>query len=163
MDPSKAWIPDTFEQFYAPTLQKLRGHVGLGRSVRLSICPSVQNSGSWETQEPLMLESWNYICGMYMKNKWTRIFFPPPVLFWSYAPLSTMYEQPCEQNIWRTAKARILVFDVDELINFWAYSVNFPLSYSPFSNIGILYRNNFVNKISEEPALARILIFGIYM
>ena len=34
------------------------------------------------------------------ENKRTRIFFPPPVLsFRSYAPFSTMYEQPCEQNI----------------------------------------------------------------
>ena len=31
------------------------------------------------------------------------------------------------------------------------YSVNFWLSYSPVSDIGILYRNNLVNKISEEP------------
>ena len=72
-----------------------------------SVCLSVTLFGTWETQEPLMLESWNFICGMYMKNKQTRIFFPPPVLwFWSYDPFSTMYEQPCEQNIWRTAKAR---------------------------------------------------------
>ena len=39
---------------------------------------------------------------------------------------------------------------VDELINFRTYSVNFWLSYSPFSDTGILYRNNLVNKISEE-------------
>ena len=48
-----------------------------------------------------------------MKNKRTRIFFPSPVLlFWSYAPFLTMYEQTCEQNIWRTAKARILIFGI---------------------------------------------------
>ena len=41
--------------------------------------------------------------------------------------------------------------DVDELIKVLTYSVNFPLSYSPFSDIGSLYRNNLVNKISEEP------------
>ena len=148
-----------------------------------------------------------------MKNKRTRIFFlrqssrsgvMPPFL--------TMYEQPCEQNIWRTAKTRILIFGislqtkilmnwitfepipyifcwviplfrtyafcigttlwakflsrfgqdpdiwhvvtdqgVDELIDFWTYSVNCLLSYSPFSDTGILYRNNRVNKISGEP------------
>ena len=37
---------------------------------------------------------------------------------------------------------------VDKLINFFTYSVNFRLSYSPFSDTGILYRNNLVNKIS---------------
>ena len=50
-----------------------------------------------------------------MKNKRTHIIFPPPVLsFRSYAPFSTMYEHPCEQNIniWRTAKARILIFGI---------------------------------------------------
>ena len=31
------------------------------------------------------------------------------------------------------------------------YSLNFRLSYSPFSDTSILYRNNLVNKISEEP------------
>ena len=40
---------------------------------------------------------------------------------------------------------------VDELINFYTYSENFRLAYSPFSETGILYRNNLVNKISEEP------------
>ena len=48
-----------------------------------------------------------------MKNKRTRIFSPPPVLsFWSYAPFSTMYEQLCEQNMWKTAKAGILIFSI---------------------------------------------------
>ena len=54
-----------------PTSEKLRG-------ILVWACPSVclpVTLGSWETQEPLMLESWNYICGMYMKNKRTRIFF----------------------------------------------------------------------------------------
>ena len=41
--------------------------------------------------------------------------------------------------------------DVNELLNFCTYSVNFRLSYSHFLVIGILYRNNLVNKISEEP------------
>ena len=40
---------------------------------------------------------------------------------------------------------------VDELINFWTYSVNFRLRYSPFLDTGILYRNNLLNEISEEP------------
>ena len=39
-------------RFMPPTLEKLRGHIGLGLSVR----PSVTLYGSWETQEPLMLE-----------------------------------------------------------------------------------------------------------
>ena len=39
----------------------------------------------------------------------------------------------------------------DEVINFITYSINFRLSYSPFSDTGSLYRNNLVNKISEEP------------
>ena len=39
---------------------------------------------------------------------------------------------------------------VDELINFYTYSENFRLVYSPFSDTGILYRNTIVNKISEE-------------
>ena len=64
--------------FMPPTSEKLRGHIGLGLSVRPSVRVSVRLSvilGSWETREPLMLESWNFICGMYMKNKRTRIFF----------------------------------------------------------------------------------------
>ena len=40
--------------------------------------------------------------------------------------------------------------DVDELINFYTYSENFQLAYSPFSNTGVLYRNNIANKITEE-------------
>ena len=40
--------------------------------------------------------------------------------------------------------------DVDELINFGTYSVKFCLSNSLFSDTGILYKANFVNKISEE-------------
>ena len=36
-----------------PTSEKLRGNIGFGLSVR----PSVILFGSWETQEPLMLES----------------------------------------------------------------------------------------------------------
>ena len=39
---------------------------------------------------------------------------------------------------------------VDELIKFWIYSINFQLSYSRFPDTDILYRNNLVNKISEE-------------
>ena len=99
--------------FMPPNFEEVEGAFGLGLSVRPSVCPSVTLFGSWETQEPLMLESWNFICGMYMENKRTRIFFPSPVLsFWSYAPFSAMYEQPCEENIWRTAKARILIFGI---------------------------------------------------
>ena len=40
-----------------------------------SVCPSVTLFGSWETQEPLMIESWNFIYGIHMKNKRIRIFF----------------------------------------------------------------------------------------
>ena len=43
--------------FMPPTSKKLRGHIGLGLSVRLSVCLSVTLFGSSETQEPLMLES----------------------------------------------------------------------------------------------------------
>ena len=39
-----------------PTSEKLRVHIGLGLSVRSSVCLSVI-LGSLETQEPLMLES----------------------------------------------------------------------------------------------------------
>ena len=72
-------------------------------SVSPSVCPSVRKSLAAEKLKNRLC--WNleiiYICGMYMKKKQTRIFFfPPPVLsFWSYAPFSTMHEQPCEQNI----------------------------------------------------------------
>ena len=74
-----------------PTSKKLRGHIGLGLYVHLSVRPSVYLSvtlfGSWLTQEQLMLKSWNFICGMYMKNKRTHIFIPSPVLsFLSYGP-----------------------------------------------------------------------------
>ena len=40
---------------------------------------------------------------------------------------------------------------VVELINFLTYIVNFRLSYSRFSDTGIMYRNNVVYEISEEP------------
>ena len=46
-------------------------------------------------------------------------------------------------------------------INFEAYMVNFWLNYSPFSDIGILYRNNFVNKISEERFKLACLYFPV--
>ena len=39
-----------------PTSEKLRGHIGSGLSVCLSVRPSVILYGNWETQEPLMLE-----------------------------------------------------------------------------------------------------------
>ena len=39
----------------------------------------------------------------------------------------------------------------DDRINFWAYLVSFRLGYSPFPNVGFLYRNKLVNKIFEEP------------
>ena len=35
--------------------------------------PSATLFGSWETQQQLKLGSLHFICGMYMKNKWTRI------------------------------------------------------------------------------------------
>ena len=122
----------------------------------LSVCLSVTLFGSWETQELLMLDSWNFIYGMYMKNKRTRnFFFTLPVLsFWSYAPFRL-----CMNNLVGRISEKLLRLgswylvtdqDVDELIYFWSYSVNFRLCYSPFSDTGILYRNNLVNKISEE-------------
>ena len=40
---------------YAPTSEKLRGHVGLGLSVRPSVFLSVTLFGIWEFQEPLCL------------------------------------------------------------------------------------------------------------
>ena len=43
--------------FMPPTSKKLRGHIGLGLSVRPSVCLSVTLFGSSESQEPLMLES----------------------------------------------------------------------------------------------------------
>ena len=103
--------------FMPPTSKKSRGHIGLGRTVRLSVClsvrPSVTLYGSCKTQEPLMLEPCKFICGMYMKNKRTPIFFSPPVLsFWSYAPFWTIYEHPCEQNICRTISGRMPIFGI---------------------------------------------------
>ena len=138
-----------------PTSKKLRGHIGLGLSLRLSVRKTF---GSWETQEPLMLESWNFICGMYMKNKRTRIFFlrrscrsgvMPLFRLCMNNPLSRISEKPLWLGSWYLAysyRPRCRWTD-----NFWTYSVKFRLSYSPFSDTGILYRNNLVNKISEEP------------
>ena len=37
------------------------------------------------------------------------------------------------------------------MINLRAYIINICLSYSPFSDIGNLYRNNLVNNISDKP------------
>ena len=39
---------------------------------------------------------------------------------------------------------------VDELIKFYTCPESFRLAYSLFSDIGILNRNNLVNKLSEE-------------
>ena len=45
--------------------------------------------------------------------------------------------KPCEQNIWRTFRARITIFDiyivqgVDDLINFWQNYVYIWLNYLP--------------------------------
>ena len=72
--------------FYAPNFEEVEGaywfgpvrpsvRLSVSPSVRLSVCLSVTLFGSSETQEPLMLESWNFIYGIYMKNKRTRIFF----------------------------------------------------------------------------------------
>ena len=75
------WLKDASFNFYAPNFGEVEGAYWFG-PVRPSVCPSVRLSlclsvilGSWETQEPLMLEPWNFICGMYMKNKRTCIFF----------------------------------------------------------------------------------------
>ena len=58
-----------------------------------------------------------------------------------------------EKPLWLGSRYWHIVTDqgVDELINFGTYSVNFWLSYSPFLDTGILYRNSLVNNISEEP------------
>ena len=41
--------------------------------------------------------------------------------------------------------------------------VNFHLSYCPFSDIGILYRNNIVNKLSEDRLMLGFYIFCVQL
>ena len=103
--------------FMPPTSKKLRAHIGLGLSVRQSICPSVRLSVSlWQLRNSRT--AYARILKLYMWHVHEKLmdlyfFFPPPVLsLWSYAPFLTMYEQPCEQNILRTAKATILIFGI---------------------------------------------------
>ena len=67
---TRRWI------FMPPTSEKLRGHIGLGLSICLSVLPSVRNSLAAEKLKNHLC--WNLeiiLCGMYMKNKRTRIFF----------------------------------------------------------------------------------------
>ena len=58
-----------------PTSMKLRGHIGLGLSVRLSFCLSVTLALG---QEPLEIRSCNLVCGRSMEIKRTIFFFSCP-------------------------------------------------------------------------------------
>ena len=58
-----------------PTSEKLRGHIGLGLSVRPSVRPSVRNTWQLRNSRTAYARILKLLCGMYMKNKQTRIFF----------------------------------------------------------------------------------------
>ena len=91
-----------------------------------------------------------------MKNKRTCIFFFSSGLvglelcpFFDYVWTTLWTEYLKNRSGWDPVIWHIVTDQaVDELINFWTYSVNFRLRYFPFSDIGILYRNDLVNKIS---------------
>ena len=79
-----------------------------------SLCPQLRRSwGGWAYwfgpdrgcvcasvtlaygQEQLEIGSWNLICGLIMKYKWTRIFsFPSDLSLQSYVPFSTVFDFP---------------------------------------------------------------------
>ena len=61
--------------FMPPTSEKLRGHIGLGLSVCPSVHMSVHNTWQLRNSRTAYARILKYICGMYMKNKQTRIFF----------------------------------------------------------------------------------------
>ena len=69
-----------------PTSEKLRGHIGLGLSLRLSVTHWQLRNSRIAYARILKL----YIYGMYMKNKGTRIFSSPEheVLMVSYCDQS---------------------------------------------------------------------------
>ena len=82
------------------TSEKLRGHIGLGLSARLSVRLSVRNT--WQLKNSrtayakiLKLYMWH----VHEKQADPYFFLHTVLSFWSYAPFLTMYEKPCEQNI----------------------------------------------------------------
>ena len=100
--------------------EKLRGHIGLGLSIHPSVSLSVRLSVTlWQLRNSRSAYAriLKYVACIYVACKWKisgLVFFVflHRSSFWSYAPFSTMYERPCEQNISRTAKARILIFGI---------------------------------------------------
>ena len=128
-------------------------------SICLNICPSVL-FGNGEIQERLMLRSWNFICGMYMKNKWTPIFSFSPS-FRSYAPFSPLSfhiattlrtkisEEPLKLGCWYLVYShRSRCRWLEELSSLFR---KVSVDYFPFLVTGILYWNKLVNRISEGP------------
>ena len=57
-----------------PTLKKLKGHIGLGLSLRLPVCLCVRYALG---QESLEIGSCYLVCGRSMKIKTTRILSSP--------------------------------------------------------------------------------------
>ena len=136
--------------FMPPTSKKLRGHIGLGLSVRLSV-----RNTFWQLRNSRT--AYARILKFYMlhvqENKRTSISSAGLVVlelcpFFDYV-WTTFWTEYLKNRLGQDPDIYHIVTneDVDELINFWTYSVNFWLSYSPFSDIGILYRNNLVNEI----------------
>ena len=164
----------SFSSFLCSNFKENEGHIGLDLPV---VCLCVRASVTLEyDQERLEIGSWNLICGISMKNKRTRILFSFPLDFslQSYAPFSTCFRlshcksmEHCEQNISRTAWARVMIFGshivqyVDDLINVRQNSLNIWLNYLPFPI--------FVMSVVKQPceqniwitAWARIIIPGI--
>ena len=67
----------------------MRGYIGLGMSVRPPVSqvhPTVMLFSSWETPEPLMPGYSHFICGMYMTNKRTRIFYSAGLIVLELSP-----------------------------------------------------------------------------
>ena len=96
---NQIWSVQSGHDFYAPNFGEVEGAYWFG-PVCPSVCPSVR-----ETQEPLMLEYWNYICGMYMKTKRTRIFFHPPACRSGVMPLfrlcmNNLVNRISEEPLW---------------------------------------------------------------
>ena len=102
---TKLYVPKINGLFMPPTSKKnfeeVEGAYWFGPvhpSVHLSVCLSVRNT-FWQlrnSRNPYARILKFYMWHVHEKQVDPYFFFPPPVLsFWSYAPFSTMCEQPC--------------------------------------------------------------------
>ena len=86
--------------FYGPNFGEVEGAYWFGPSVRPSVCLSFRNTWQLRNSRTAYARTLKLYMWHVHEKEAGPYFFPPPVLsFWSYAPFSTLYEKPCEQNI----------------------------------------------------------------